>query len=256
MISTGFGWRPSPQDSRDRPFGLVRDVLAAQAAAPQAGAEYRIQLHRPARDQVGSSCTANAWCGAVEIRADLEGRALPNRAAQGLYWCERQRTGDASRDGGAWLRCGAESLRVFGVGPIETCPDNPATILEQPDPRFFVEGADCKLSAYYAIDEIDPLDDIEIAVRADHPVVFGVYVGPDFVHYDGAPSTVFDPPTAILGGHAMIVVGVRGVAESREFLWRTSWGAWGINGFGVAWASAKYMRTALDIWVATSAVPL
>lgn len=253
-MKVSLGYRKDPVDTRDRKFG--DDLRARLGRRVAYGDEYRIPLHRLPRNQTGNSCTSNAWMRAVEILSDLEASPLPDLSAQGHYWCERQRVGETDRDDGAYLRTGGEVLTKIGVAPATTWPDNATTLFEQPDPSFFVNAEDGKITGYYRIDASDPLDDIETAIRANHPVIFGADVGQEFVSWDGIDeSKVFDAPASALGGHAMVCVGVRGVGDARAGLVLTSWGAFGLQGMGLAWFSAAYMRTASDLWVATRGGP-
>lgn len=253
-----LGYRPDIPDPRDRSFAEVRDRFTLPAAKSMRfaiGGEYRIPLHRAPRDQRGNSCTANAWCRALEILSDLDDdeELRPDFSAQGLYWCERERVGETDRDDGAYLRCGADALKKLGCASSAVWPDDESTITKQPPALYFVNCEDGKLAAYYRIDALDPCDDVELAIRSNYPVVYGVQVGQEFVDYDGDPSRVFDPPASPVGGHAMVLVAVRGEGDDRSFLSLNSWGRWGMDGLGLAWISAAYLRSARDIWTATRA---
>lgn len=251
MIVRPLGYRRGTPRASDRRLSSIRPALERLAVS---GDEYRIPLHRLPRNQTGNSCTANAWCGALETVSDLTPTPLPDLSAQGLYWCERERNGEMLFDDGAYIRNGAEVLQLFGVAPASTWPDSEARIFDQPDARYFVNGEDGKIGGAV---RAESLDDLEVAIRANHPPIFGVDVGADFTGWDGLdPSRVFDAPATVLGGHAMYLVGVRGVGDGRQFLTRTSWGAFGLEGMGLAWLSAAYVATSLeDAWVATRSTP-
>lgn len=247
MIVRPLGYRRGTPRASDRCLSSIRPKLERLAVS---GDEYRIPLHRLPRNQTGNSCTANAWCGALETVSDLTPTPLPDLAAQGLYWCERERNGETGVDNGAYIRNGAEVLQIFGVAQASTWPDSDATLFDQPDPAYFVNGEDGKIGGAVLAES---LDDLDTAIRANHPPVYGVDVGADFTNWDGLDaSRVFDAPASPLGGHAMYLVGVRGTGDAREFLTRTSWGAFGLQGMGLAWFSAAYVATSLgDVWVAT-----
>lgn len=241
-----LGYRKGTPRASDRKFGEILPRLSSQAVP---GDEYRIPLHRLPRNQTGNSCTANAWCGAIETLSDLTPRPLLDLSAQGLYWCERERIGETDRDDGAYIRNGAEVLQLFGCAPASVWPDSDVMLFTQPDAEYFVSGEDGKIGGAYVVQS---LDEMEVAIRANHPVIFGVNVGPEFTGWDGQGDRVFDAPSTVLGGHAMYLVGVRGSGAARAFLTRTSWGAFGIDGYGTAWLSADYVSTSLDdAWVAT-----
>jgi hypothetical protein len=251
-----FGYRPDPPDERDRPFAALAPKLAPVGSR---GADpFVIPVRRLPKSQVGSSCVANAWTRAREILADLalpSGQLSPELSAQALYWMARQRHGEESVDEGTFLRFGAWVLTNFGTCFDDDWPGNEATINAQPPPRSFVDAYDERTSAYYRIESSADeamLDAIDAAVCALHPVVYGVQVGEEFVEYDGAAGSVFGPPERSVGGHAMIIIGVRGAAPVRDFLSLTSWGIFGLGGLGTAWFSSEYMKTAQDAWVGTA----
>ncbi len=90
-----------------------------------------------------------------------------------------------------------------------------------------------------------------MAIRANHPVIFGTRVGSEFQKYVGEDK-VFDIPADDIGGHAMIIVGIRINSNGqKEFLIRNSWGNWGQQGH--AWLSANYLMWSKtnDVFVPT-----
>lgn len=252
-----LGYRKDMPDPRDRPFDHIRPRLAMRAAVNTRFAVdngYRIPLKRPPRDQVGNSCVANATARALEIASDIAGESISLRSAQGLYWCARQRVGETALDAGSYIRCAADALTKIGCAPAEDWPDDPDTVITQPGARYFVSSEDGRISAYHRISSFTTrLDDIELAVRANHAVVFGARVGQDFVDYNGDPDVVFDPPSVSVGGHAMVIVGVSGTGNDRTFTVLNSWGQWGQGGKGIAVVSADFALSMEDIWVFTRA---
>ena len=130
-------------------------------------------------------------------------------------------------------------------------PDSPVFI--SPPLDALMTAHSNKISSYYRITAEGQmrLNEIELAVRTNHPVVFGTVVGTNFLRC--RDSSVLGIPSDEKGRHAIICTGVRyGLNNKREFLIRNSWGAgWGVQGH--AWLSEEYMMwdETRDLWVPT-----
>jgi hypothetical protein len=238
-MQVNFGWLKEPEDHRDVKF---RGLPATLKRSSSEGV--RIPVTIPIREQVGSSCVGNAWCNALEILAANANVRMTPRSENGLYWQARKHLNMHDRDVGSFIRVGAYCLRNHGVGPKSLHTND---VFEKPSAEYFMNCYDARLTEYQKIEDGN-LDAIINAVFSAHPVVFGLQVGADFLQYEGDQSVVFNPPSHSVGGHAMVVVGVRWRLNEPEFLALNSWGEdWGSNGF--AWLSSEYMRTAQDCWV-------
>jgi hypothetical protein len=128
----------------------------------------------------------------------------------------------------------------------------------QPPIKAYKQAFDNKITNFYKITSSDNqrLDDVEFAIKANHPVVFSTLVSKDFTQAFGDIS-IWDHPTDennVAGRHAMIITGVRYLANgSREFYWRNSWGRdWGM-GDGHTWVKDSYVawNMTADLYVPT-----
>jgi C1A family cysteine protease len=245
------GYLKDSHDYRDVFFRAIRSPM--QDLAGVAVDEHSIQENTPISDQLSlGSCVANAWVDALEI---LMGVQDPNSVVQlsrlFLYWTTRGITGDQKKDSGTQLRSGAKQLTSIGICEEKRWPYDISKVFVSPGLECFNVASDNELAAYYSINDIGMtmLDDIEVAVKANHPVVFGIQVGDTFDGY--VPGTVMQPPSTTRGGHAIIVVGFRKYADGRrDFKIRNSWSdQWGESGH--AWFSQEYMMQARDLWVGT-----
>jgi len=172
-----------------------------------------------------------------------------------LYWVSRRKDNAEDKDDGTYVRSAFSSLATTGMPPTDSWPYDQSKFAERPDLSAFELGYDNKISGYYRIKASGSglLDQIEWAVRADHPVVFGTQVGQPFVDYDGQADLVFHPPTHPIGGHCMCIDGIRSTSDGhRNYRLRNSWGNWGQNGF--AWAAEDWITDpwSMDFWVATT----
>ncbi len=151
-ISIG-GCRPSPPDTRDLHFALVRakmralridreqiksdgpgwdlseraDPRLSAARTEKLGLSTSIPLPRPNRDQVGQSCVANMACRMVEALSDIEG--LATRAPPGPVNGPPLRSGpipNLSASSLQWMTCQLTGEETLNQG---TYPRNAFKIL-------------------------------------------------------------------------------------------------------------------------------
>ena len=251
------GWLPDTHDSRDKPFAMIREaVIAAAVVSPNEDYEIDDKAVPPFDQLNESSCVVNAWTGAAMILQSLEAgdTARTMLSRQFLYWTARCLTGSQKTDGGTYLRSGAKALAATGICGETDWPYNPAKVVISPGEAAFMEASNNKIKGYYSltVGGSDRLNDMEACIKVNHPVPFGTQVGQELEDYDGNPNTIFNAPSSSLGGHALLVVGVRRFSGVRSWKIRNSWSpSWGLGGY--FWASDSYMSAPMtsDLWVAT-----
>ncbi len=197
------------------------------------------------------SCVAQATADCAEI---LKGIENPNKVEQlsrlFVYYNARLYTQDTDKDMGTYITNAMKSLVDFGICRESMWYYNQSKVFTQPNQLAYKEGDDNKITSFYQIEDNNRLQNIETAIRANHPVVFGTIVDASFQNNYGVNKT-FDTPTSSIGRHAMIVVGVRR-NPNLEFYIRNSWGkSWGDNGH--CWMTADYLdwNETNDIYVGT-----
>jgi len=246
MSSHNFGWIRSSGNLNVPSFKCSNSLsaLSSQNSTDQ----YLIPCSSvPVFDQGGlSSCVANATNMSLQILMNIENGSYKTLSRLMSYWNARLVTGDTDKDQGTFIHLCFGELMTLGVCEETAWPYMEAEVNSQPPLLAYKEGNDNTINAFYEITSTDAqrLSDVELAIRANHPVVFGTEVGQELENYDGNPNTVFDPPTTSLGGHAITIVGVRtNAAGQKEFMIRNSWGEnWGLN--GCVWFSAEYITYA------------
>jgi len=218
---------------------------------------YMIPEYTPISDQGPlSSCVANATADAFEIIKGLEN---PNKVKQlsrlFIYWNARLYSKDTDKDEGTYVMYAMDSLSQYGVCEETTWGYDPNKVFAQPNIVSYKEADDntLKIDNYYKIRTLDQyrLNDIETALRANHPVIFGTKVNQDFANFGGGDDA-FPEPTNYVGGHAMVIVGVRTKNNNKEFCIRNSWSSsWGNSGH--AWLSSNYITSNYtdDLYVPT-----
>lgn len=239
----------------DRTFGIIKRALAPIASKLQSTHEHILPTHTPISDQgERGTCAANAWMDALEILMGVENpRNVVQLSRLFVYWTARTLTGLQNEDRGVYLRAVAHQLHAIGVVEERYMPyrDSLDAVLAAPTLDLYTMASNNRIDSFYRIDSqgTAKLDEIELAVRANHPVISAAPVSREFVDYRGG-GHVFGPPALSDGMHAMIIVGVRHVGGRRHFLRRNSWGkAWGDQGH--AWCDQDYVLLDEDVWVGT-----
>jgi C1A family cysteine protease len=189
------------------------------------------------------SCVGNAVADSFEI---LKGLEDPSRVEQVsrlfIYYNARVYIQETNKDAGSHISHALDSMTKLGACRESTWPYDPNKVLMQPPLEAYREANDNTLTYFYQITSTgdERLIDVEAAIRANHPVIFGTRIGSEFQNFFGGEK-VFGIPSDDVGGHAMVITGVRVNAQGKkEFYIRNSWGdRWG-NG-GHAWFSSEYI---------------
>jgi len=253
------GWKPDPKEDPSKPdpkFSVIRHsmkLLRGRTEPPS----YVIPNPIAPYDQLQiSSCTGNAWMGAIRLRLYLEQIEAPEPSRLYAYYNARVQDGEESSDNGSYLRSAGTAIKTLGIASEVLWPYRESAVNARPPIEAYKDGNDNRfVDGFFKIDTEDfaRLDDVETAIRADHPVVFGTLVGDAFESFTGG-QTPLNPPSHALGGHALYTYGVRRKADGkRDFLIRNSWGTgWGVH--GDVWFSEEYMMWSdtQDLWVVTT----
>lgn len=251
------GWQKDSANSNDDSFSNFKPTLVKLGSS--SSSEHIIPEYTNISNQLNlGSCVANATVDAFEILKGLQDKnSVTQLSRLFVYWNARVYTQDTDKDEGTQIRNAFDSLKRLGVCQESTWPYNTSKVFAQPPINAYKEGNDNTITSFYRIDangDDQQLNDIETAIRANHPVVFGVIVSKAFtqdINLRESDCTI-DAPKDSVGSHALVVTGVRTNANGRrEFYIRNSWGmAWGFNGH--CWFTEEYMKMAEDIWVPTN----
>ncbi|EYF07651.1 C1 family peptidase [Chondromyces apiculatus] len=251
------GWLREDPDPRDRSL-VVAETSLLQRSGWNGVSQGRhvIPEYTPLSNQGAlSACVANSWCDAMEI---LRGLEKPEGVIQlsrlFVYWNARRLHEATGKDAGTFIRAGAQQLRKLGICEEQFWPYDAAQVLKAPPTSCYPMAAENRLTGFYRITGEGPerLRQIELAIRANHPVIFGTMIGTGFQAYAGGGHVQFIPPKdEWVGAHAMVLTGVD-VGYGRRFLVRNSWGStWGDDGH--AWLDDSYLAwdQTQDVWVGT-----
>jgi C1A family cysteine protease len=218
--------------------------------------EHIIPERTPVSNQLNiGSCVANAWCDALEILDGLEGTdEIEQLSRLFLYYLSRYLHSATDQDKGTYLRAAAHQLRKIGVVLEKYFKYEHANVFpKEVALDLYTLASNNRLVNFYRVvsNGLERLEELELAVRANHPVVFGAPVSQQFCDYRG-DNTVFTRPDDWVGRHAMIITGVRKRVSRFEFLLRNSWGlGWGDDGH--VWVDQDFVDwdEFEDIWVGT-----
>jgi C1A family cysteine protease len=205
------------------------------------------------------SCVANAWSDMMEILDGLVGTdKVEQLSRRWLYWVSRYLHGAINVDDGTYLHAAGHQLKTLGIFEEKYFPyyDGSEYITgdkASPELDHYTMASNNRLTGFYKAEAWNPeqyLKELEIAIRGNHPVVFGTPVNKDFQAYRGGGQVFGPPKDNILGGHAMIIVGVGYDGTTRWWLLRNSWGAgWGDKGH--VKVNDDYVLSFRDVWIGT-----
>lgn len=220
----GYGWIPDLPDQRDLIFKVPRRLKLPEA----------VDL-RPAmppvydQGQLGS-CTANAIGAAFqyEMRQQKLKDFPPSRLF--IYYNERRIEGTTGEDAGAMIRDGIKACVQAGVCPehMWNYSDAGTKFKRRPPLRCYVKASENQLLKY---ERVESPSQIQAALANGQPVVAGFSVYESFESDEVAKTGIVPVPAeseALLGGHAILIVGYK----EKQFIVRNSWGAaWGQAGY-------------------------
>lgn len=246
-----------------QPFDKVRGALQQRASAVATPKDFAIPEYTPISQQGrAGTCVANGCSDALEILQGVEygAQTVQQLSRRWLYYIARQYTGDTAVDNGAYIPAALLQLQNIGTFEEQYFPyfDDPEYIVgdkSRPALDNYTMASNNRISGYYELDVKSPtfLADVETAVRALHPVVYQMNVGPLLQGYQA--GQILEPEPNPEGGHCQIITGVRYIAGVRRWWDRNSWGPdFGDNGHVLM--SDACMSSATGAWVLTKGLQL
>jgi C1A family cysteine protease len=239
MRKHGLGYIPDLGDPRDFTYRLTH------VARPQS---VDLRPHMPPvwdQGQLGS-CTAFALTAAVAFLHGFCGSQL------WLYYKERVMEHTTRQDAGAMIRDGIKVLAKDGLPPEEAWPYDVSKFAHRPSAKSYKEAKQELIGEYRRLSSVNDYLD---CLASGSPFVVGITVFDSFESDAVAASgrvPMPGPSEAMLGGHAICVVGYR---LDGSFIVRNSWSAeWGDHGY--FYLPRDYLASAdlaTDAWAITAA---
>lgn len=254
-----FGWLPDIPDHRDLLFKVSKpEVYAALPARVDLTASNAF----PAVYDQGDlgSCVAQAVAAAIEYEmrkrpndpsiADFLERNLtftPSRLF--IYYGARELLGTIHEDSGSMIRDAMKVVYNLGAPRESGWPYAERRFAQKPPSSQYKWAPYHKITSYRSV----PVDvnAIRSALAQGFPVVFGVAIFNSFYSSRRGDIPMPGPREAMLGGHAMLMVGYDDATQ--RFKFRNSWGtSWGNKGYGtIPYGYAGSRQFGGDYWLLT-----
>lgn len=215
-MTHGLGYIPDLGDPRDFTYKLTH------VARPKS-VDLRPKMP-PVWDQGQlGSCTAFALTAAVAYLHGFTGSQL------WLYYKERVMERTTRQDAGAMIRDGIKVLAKQGLPPEPAWPYDPARFAKRPPTKVNTAAKQELIGEYQRLNGVSAYLD---CLATGNPFVVGITVFDSFESDAVAANGEVPMPApseAMLGGHAICVVGYR---EDGSFIVRNSWSdTWGDHGY-------------------------
>jgi len=251
----GYGWRPQLPDLNDLAYTPTdADLAAAHAVLTEhTVVDLRASGHMPDpynQEQLGS-CTANSAAGDMEYTANRLGLKIggtPSRLF--IYYNERVMMGTVNEDSGATIRASMKAMHKFGAPPENEWPYDISKFTQRPPVADFTDALKDVVLSYQGVRRAESY--IVASLLAKRPVQIGFTVYESFEQDIGNNGLMPWPQTGeqVMGGHAVLVVGIVWINRKGYWIVRNSWGTGWADG-GYFYMPLRYlMNTSLasDYW--------
>lgn len=235
-----YGFRKGKKDKRDFKYSISKDMNLPPLV------DLRTAMPTVYDQGELGSCTANSISGIIEYRLKKEGNDfIPSRLF--IYYNERVIEGTVNQDAGAEIRDGIKTINTLGVCHENIWAYDITKFADKPSVQSFTDAKLHKSVKYEAVAQTE--NDLKSALALGNPISFGFQVKASFENKNTAKSGIYKPSGAIVGGHAVVLVGYDD--NKQCFIVRNSWGGdWGLSGyFYMAYKDVLSSRTSSDFWV-------
>jgi C1A family cysteine protease len=246
MSIHSFGWHPSKPDFRD--FIYQVPPTMQQALPPKV--DLRPILPVPCLDQ-GSlgSCGPCALASDIlfdEYKNNQVSKTMPSRLYS--YYNTRAIEGTVNSDAGVGNRDLIRAAVDYGWCDESLWPYDITQFRRKPSAGCYVQGSSRRIEKFFSVPQ--DLNTMKARLAGGDPFISGFTVYSSFESNQVAQSGMVPMPTGteqVLGGHDVLFMGYDDAIQ--RFLFRNSWGLWGLNGYG--WMPYQYAlnpNLSSDFW--------
>ena len=223
-----LNYRPSPVDTRDHTFKLIKNTVALPSSIDLTSNCTTV------KDQ-GSigSCTAFATVAAMEyLEKKFNSNPNSNYSEMFTYYATRVNVEGwpASQDTGAYIRSAVKSTVTYGTC-LETVWPYSNPFYRQPPTSVYNEAKKYKSISYVSTSPTN-LSAIKTMLSVEVPVIIGFTCYSNLFDDSVSETGIILPSNGqIIGGHAVLAVGYDDATGYIKF--KNSWGTnWAIGGYG------------------------
>lgn len=253
------GWRRDPHNLVYPTISEFRSTLRAKATGGTG--DYFIKELIPCLDQGDfGACVIHSWASAQEIVLGLKDPNFITPLSRNFLYGEcRSIMGTFGEDSGTYPWLAGDRLKKVGCALEKDWPYTKDLRFRRPPVEVYTFASDNRAVEAYRITSYgeDRLNDIELALRANHPVIFGTRVGEQIFTW-AAGDPPLEPPKDNKGGHSMVWTGIARDRMGRRRFWtRNHWSTeYGDNGH--LWMDEDYvlLSDTSDLWVVTRDEPI
>lgn len=262
MCAYKLSWRPDNTQPGVHPDLLLSNNLQkvqdAGAAVPNSVVETNGVLDlrcwcSPIDNQFQiSDCVADSTTSGLEFIEIRSGKPFVKKSRLFLYYNARLQMRETDKDEGTYVRLAFATLTTLGTCTEATWAYDANNVFIRPSWAAYQEAYPHKIKSFYRIDALGGSElemAIKQALRAQHPVVFGMTVDQDYMN-TGSDGMVSMPKSTRVGtgGHAQLIVGYDD--NLQRWIVKNSWGTgWGHEGYGYVPYEYLDASDAHDFWV-------
>lgn len=205
----------------------------------------------PRHDQGATgTCVAQAAVKALEVLRIKQGLSHFDLSRLAVYYLARElMTPPRTKvDSGTYVSLAFDVIRRFGVPPEADWPWDLSKMHTSPSWAAMRAARPYRVSSHFRIRSkgVTRVKDVQQALRAGYPVVFGTAVGKNWHDYKRG-SAPLGVPQKKTGNHATVLLGWDG----KHFIGENSWGMrWGEDGFYYMTTNVISSSQSSDFWVA------